>query len=209
VRHPNQVLVLLAAKSDRMVEEVQSWLGRLPKAMVLVFGLGHAGDCKNVASLLACCGRGNHSGDTNSSVTASGHYFTLVRDQGPGFYDSGLALICSHDHPDLQNVLFQLRQFFKGNVTFLSLAKCASQTAITLSCRDREVAALRLIEGSNAFRLAQGLIGMGLVLAPKDSRRRWLAKKTLRGLQILRHDGPQVLIKRMAQKLISKNAGMS
>ena len=99
----------------RLAAELRLWMDGLPDALVLVLGLGRAGQCPAIASLLRIC------------APASGRRFRLMRELGEVLAASRLGAVARHDHPFLGDVLLRIEQSYTSNNGILDLLRRVDQ----------------------------------------------------------------------------------
>jgi hypothetical protein len=103
---------------EALVATVDSFLGRAPQSLVLVFPVARMGDCPHLQALLA---RYSHR---------SAHVVRVLREEGEFFGGSGLALMHRRDAGRITEGLERLFASYRGNCSFLDLLLARYHTAI-------------------------------------------------------------------------------
>lgn len=122
-------------------ETVRTVFAALPAAQVLLSGLGRPGHDPQLGPLLAMC-------------ETTGARLTALRDLGPFFHASALAVVCRGEDA-AEAALERVRQLFDGNFDFLVMARALVASA------EREVA------GEGAARVGAEVLSAGHTKAPQ------------------------------------------
>jgi hypothetical protein len=222
-------LVLTTAHAGaEAAAQARHWLGDVPEAVALVFGLGPTGDCAAVEALTAACVRG------------SGLRLTLARELAPALAGSQLGLVAARNHGAMAEALFRVRMLYTDHFKYLDLVRGACQAALeqaaledaslrgtpqdpdgtfatgpldeasmaglrqALEAREREVQALRrsLAEatGSLGYKLVHRARQVLRVVAPEGSPQRWLLRKMAGAARILYTRGFRGVIAKLTRR---------
>jgi hypothetical protein len=102
----------------QLAARVQGFLDAVPKAWVLILGLGRLGECAALETLVA------------SSGSASGRRLCLLRELGEVLSSSRLGLVARRDNLSADEALRRIQQLYTTNFSFLELVKNASLAAM-------------------------------------------------------------------------------
>jgi hypothetical protein len=225
---PEFPTLVLTAPTDRsgaeLAAEVEHWLEAVPRAVVLVLGLGEVGNCPGLAALAAAC-------------TGSPRLLALPRELAPALAGSRLAVVGRRSNPVVAEALFRTGRLFADNFRFLDLVKETCLAVVQRASLDDPCLAVRWpgpdstspLGGPAAVKVLQQALdtkekellaltaamdamirSRAFRVAVRVSRvfkaPRWFLRKAKGGLRVFRQAGLRGVIARTADKLAKKAA---
>lgn len=223
--YPSLILTALGDRSAaELAAEVERWLEAVPRAIVIVLGLGEVGNCPGLAALAASC-------------TGSSRLLALPRELAPALARSRVAVVARRTNPVVAEALFRTGRLFADNFRFLDLVRETCLAAVqkvslddpsvmvrwpgpdatsplgrpaavkalqqALETKERELqllqAAMDELIRSRAFRIAVRV--SKVFKAP-----RWFLRKARGGVRVFRKAGLRGVIARTADKLAKRAA---
>jgi hypothetical protein len=221
--YPALVLTALADRSGpELAAEVSRWLEAVPRAVVMVLGLGEVGNCPGLAALVASC-------------TGSSRLLALPRELAPALAGSRLAVVGRRSNPVVAEALFRTGRLFADNFRFLDLVRETCLAAVQKASLDDPSVAVRWPGPDSTSPLSGPAAVKALQLALETKERelqvlqgamdelirsrafrvavrfsrvfkapRWFVRKARGGLRVFREAGFRGVIARTADKLARK-----
>ncbi|OAI42032.1 hypothetical protein AYO40_02030 [Planctomycetaceae bacterium SCGC AG-212-D15] len=122
--HTTVVFAATEANRHIVAPSIARWAVAGPHVTVAIFGLGNAGSCPLLASMLAryTCGAAQR--------------FALIRELGPAYHGCGLGLIYTPGRFGVESSLARMKCLGSGNFDYLTLVKNACTAAIASTRAD-------------------------------------------------------------------------
>jgi hypothetical protein len=199
---PKRHTVFLVGADPHCLPVTEECLSKHEQGIVMVTGLGKAGECPTLTALLSAFG------------PTSQWRIALVREMGEGLASSQLGLLYNRTNSAVEEMVFRLRGFYAGNFRFLEILKNACQMSLQMQEMKEELAVLRQgvalsydgAAGAHALpdpccQLTLAVARRAHRLLPMKALRNRLATRLMRAFQIWRLNGTRALVGKVYETL--------